>query len=166
MNKLICLTSGVLCLGVLAVGITVSDLVCPSRWDGGIRSSLAEELQREAKLKQWHDVMRRRVEARRQVAEEVIARRRSLAEAIEQFQALDRDWPYNRFSFQTPEEVGMSEYEWDGRSVIYQIREVLFNRPDEAAEVTARLEKELAELLAARKKCSPAPAAPRTERSH
>jgi hypothetical protein len=59
----------------------------------------------------------------------------------------------------------MSEDEWDGRAVIEQVRQVLADRPDEAAAVAGQLEKELQQLLADRKKGRPAPAEPRTERS-
>jgi hypothetical protein len=165
MKKLIRLTFGLLCLGVLAMGITVSHHACPSHWDGGKRASLAEELGREANLKESFEVLRRQRQAKRQVAQEVIAQRRSLAQAIEQFRALDRDWPEGRLRFQTPQDFGMSEYEWDGRSVIYFVRQVLADRPGEATKVVGCLEKELHELLQARKKRHPAPADPRTEGS-
>jgi hypothetical protein len=46
-----------------------------------------------------------------------------------------------------------------------QVRQILAGRPDEAAAVADRLEKELQELLADQKKRPPAPAEPRTERS-
>jgi hypothetical protein len=117
MNKLIRLTSGFLCLGLLALGITVSQLACPSWWDGDNRPSLAEELGHEERLNQLQDASRRRLEAKGRVAEEVIARRRSLAEAIEQFRACDQEWPPCRPwpRSKTAEELGMSEDEWDGR---------------------------------------------------
>jgi hypothetical protein len=50
-----------------------------------------------------------------------------------------------------PELVWMSEDELDGRAVIEQVRQVLGDRPDEAAAVADRLEKELQQLLAGRK---------------
>jgi hypothetical protein len=164
MNKLIRFTFGLLCLGVLGGVMLASDLACPTRWDPGKRPSLPEELEREANLQQSIEALRRQRQAKRQVAQEVMAQRRSLAQAIEQFQAFDRDWPEGRLRFQTPKDFGMSEYEWDGRSVIYFVQQVLADRPDEAAEVVGRLEKELQELLAKRKKRHPAPAEPRTER--
>jgi len=158
MNQLLRLTSGFLCLGLLVLGITISQLACPLRWNGGQSPSLAEESGREAELQQSFEALRRQRQAKRQVAREVMAQRRSLAQAIEQFQALDRDWPEGRLRFQTPQDFGMSEYEWDGRSVIYFVQQVLADRPGEAAKVVSRLEKELHELLAARKKHHPAPA--------
>jgi hypothetical protein len=164
MNQLIRFTFGLLCLGVLVLGMVVSHLGCPLRWNGGKRASLAEERGREAKLQQSFEALRRQRQAKRQVAQEVMAQRRSLAQAIAQFQALDRDWPEGRLRFQTPEDFGMSEYEWDGRSVIYWVRQVLAERPDEAAKVAGRLEKELHELLANRKKRHPAPVDPPTKR--
>jgi hypothetical protein len=45
----------------------------------------------------------------------------------------------------------MSEDEWDGWAVISQVRQILADPPDEAAAVSARLEKELQKLLADRK---------------
>ena len=92
------------------------------------------------------------------MAEEVIARRRSLAEAIERFRALDREWPENHSGPRTPEDFGMSQDEWDGRAVLDYVRRVLADRPGEAAAVADRLEKELQQLLAERKKRLPAPA--------
>ena len=164
MNQLLRLTSGLLCLGLLVLGITISQLACPLRWNGGQSPSLAEESGREAELQQSFEALRRQRQAKRQVAQEVMARRRSLAEAIEQFRAFDQDWPEGRLRFQKPQDFGMSEEEWDGRSVIYWVQQVLAERPDEAAKVAGRLEKELQELLAKRKKRHPAPVEPPTKR--
>jgi hypothetical protein len=77
----------------------------------------------------------------------VAARQRSLAEAIEQFRDLVRQWPDIRTQTKRPELLWMSEDEWDGRAVLDQVRLVLADRPDEAAAVADRLEKELQELL-------------------
>ena len=164
MNKLIRPAFGFVCLGLLALGITISHLACPLRWNGGKKPSLAEERGREANLKESFEALHRQRQAKRQVAQEVMAQRRSLAQAIEQFRAFDQDWPEGRLRFQTPEDFSMSEYEWDGRSVIYWVGQVLAERPDEAAKVVGRLEKELQELLAKRKKRHPAPVEPPTKR--
>ena len=164
MNQLIRPAFGFVCLGLLVLGITISQLACPLRWNGGKRASLADERGREAKLLQSFEALRRHREAKRQVAQEVMAQRRSLAQAIEQFRAFDQDWPEGRLRFQKPQDFGMSEEEWDGRSVIYFVQQVLAERPDEAAKVAGRLEKELHELLAKRKKRHPAPVEPPTWR--
>ena len=154
---------------MLAVGIVLFDLIgpltYPRRGENDSRASLAEELARTERLKQLRDASHRRAEAKRQVAAEVIARQRSLAEALEQFRELDRQWPDIRTGIKKPEDQWMTEDEWDGRMVIEQVRQILADRPDEAAAVADRLEKELQELLADRKKVPPAPAEPRTERS-
>ena len=163
MNQLLRLTSGFLCLGLLVLGITISQLACPLRWNGGQSPSLAEESGREAELQQSFEALRRQRQAKRQVAEEVMAQRRSLAQAIEQFRALDREWPELRSALPTPEELGLSAEEEGGRDVLYFVQQVLADRPGEAAKVVSRLEKELQELLAKRKKRHPAPADPRTE---
>jgi hypothetical protein len=126
---------------------------------------VAQEIGRNEELDQQKEAMRHRREAKRQVAVEVIARRRGLAEAIEQFRALDREWPENHSGPRTPEDYGMSHDELDGRAVLDSVRRVLADRPAEAAAVADSLEKELQQLLADRKKVPPAPAEPRTERS-
>jgi hypothetical protein len=169
MSKLFRLAAVVLCLGVLALGVVCFDPACPltypAPWDPRRRNSMAEELTRREHLKELHEASFRRIEAKWQIAQEVIARQRSLAEAIEQFQDLDRQWPDVRAGTEIPELQWMSEDEWDGRTVIDQVRQVLADRPDEAAAVAERLEKELQQLLADRKKRRPEPADPRTERS-
>jgi hypothetical protein len=169
MSKLIRLAAAVLCVGVLALGVVLFDPACPltfpPRRDSGKRASMAEEVARKQELDQREAAIRRRREAKAQVAAEMIAGRRSLAEAIEQFRALDREWPENHRGPRTPEDFGMSQDEWDGRNVLDFVRRVLADRPAEAAVVADRLEKELQQLLAERNKRPPAPAEPRTERS-
>jgi hypothetical protein len=161
MSKFLRLTAGALCLVVLALGANAINPALPlsfsHRWDSAKSASLAEAIGRNEQLDQRKEAMRRHQEAKERVAKEVIARRQSLAEAIEQFRALDRQWPDCRPRPQTPEHFGMSEDEWDGRSVLDQVRQVLSGRPDEAA-VADRLEKELQEVLADRNKRPSAPA--------
>jgi len=167
MSTLIRLALGVLCLGVLALGVVVFDparlLTSPAPWEPNPRGSMAEELSRREQLNQFFEASYRRVKAKRQIAKEVIAGQRSLAEAIAWFRALDREWPENHPWHHAPAEHAMSEDEWDGRMVIDQVRQVLVERPDEAA--IARLETELQELLANEKKRPLAPVDSRTERS-
>jgi hypothetical protein len=82
-----------------------------------------------------------------------------LAEAIAQFQDLDRAWPPRTWlPKMTPEDRGMSLDEWDGRDVLRFVQLVVADRPAEAAAVIGRLEKELQQLLSAQKKRLPAPA--------
>ena len=168
MSKFLRLAAGVLCLGVLALGVVVFDPAClsnfPHRWDPDKRASMAEEVARNEELDQREAAIRRRREAKAHVAAEVIARRRSLAETVEQFRILNQEWP----PIPRPEPIilwrlGLSEEEWDAREVLRFVEQVLADRPDDAAAVAARLEKELQELLAERKKHRPAPAEPRTE---
>jgi hypothetical protein len=169
MSKLLRLVVSVLCFGVLALGVFLIDFVgqlaSPHREDPDTGVSLAEELARTERLKLLRDASYRRVEDKWQGAQEVIAGQRSLAEAIEQFRDLDRQWPDIRTGIQKPEDLWMSEDEWDGRAVIEQVRQVLADRPDEATAVVGRLEKELRQLLAERNQCHPAPADPKTEPS-
>ena len=169
MTKYLRLAEGVLCLGVLALGVIYFNPACPltfpHRWDSGKGASMAEAIVRNEQLDQTENDIRRRREARRQVAQEVIARRRSLAEAIEQFRILDQEWPESRPAPQTAEDLGMSEDERGGRDVLYFVRLVLADRPDEAASVADRLGKELRELVAERSKLRLAPAEPRAGRN-
>ena len=58
----------------------------------------------------------------------------------------------------TLEALGISEDELDGLCVLDYVRQVLADRPAEAAKVAARLENELQDLLAGRKMRRPAPA--------
>ena len=170
MSKFLRLAAGVLCVGVLALGVVVFDPACPltysPRRDSATRASMAEEVARNEELDQREAAIRRRREAKAHVAAEVIARRRSLAEAVEQFRILNQQWP----PIPRPERIilgrlGMSEEEWDAREVFRFVRLVLADRPEEAAAVIGRLEKELQQLLANGKKCRLAPVDPRNERS-
>jgi hypothetical protein len=165
MTKFIRLAAGVLCLGVLALGDVALDPACRllSSFGGcaADSGSVAEEIGRGEQLDQRKEAIRRRMEAKRQVAGEVLAGR-SLAEAIAQFRALDRQWPECR-PWPAPEEQGMSKDEWDGRAVLEYVQLVLADHPDEAAAVAGRLEKELQQLLADRKNRPAAPAEPRAE---
>jgi len=162
MAKFLRLAAGVLCIGVLALGVVFFDPSClltfPSPWDPDRRDSMAETLARGEQLQQLREASYRRFGAKWQIAEEVIAGRRSLAEAMRQFRQLDRQWPDLRSEIKKPEDLWMTEDEWDGRAVIEQVRQVLADRPNEAAAFAGRLEKELQQLLADRKKRSPAPA--------
>jgi hypothetical protein len=166
MTKIIRLVVGVLCLGVLALGAVALDPACRllSSFGGcsANRSSVAEQIGRNEALDQQKEAMRHRREVKAHVAAEVIAGRRSLAEAIEQFRALDREWPDNHRGPRTPEDFGMSQDEWDGRAVLDYVRRVLADRPAEAAAVGDRLEKELRELVAERRKRRLTPVEPRT----
>jgi hypothetical protein len=168
MTKLIRLAAGVLCLGALALGVVAFDPAClptlPHRWDPDKTASLAEEFARQEELDQREDAIRHRRQTKEHVAAEVIARRRSLAEAVEQFRILNQQWP----PIPRPERIilgrlGMSEEEWDAREVLRFVELVLADRPEEAAAVIGRLEKELQQLLADWKKHRSTSVDPRTE---
>jgi hypothetical protein len=169
MAKLIRLAAGVCCLGILALGVVAFDPAClptfPPRRGPDDRASMADEVARGERLNELNAALQRLRQVKRRVAAEVIAGRRSLAEAVEQFLAMDRDWP----DFGPPPlwtaQVGMSEDEGAGRAVLYFVQLVLADRPDEAAAVGDLLEKELQQLLAERTKRPPAPVEPRTERN-
>jgi hypothetical protein len=161
--------AGVLCLAVLILGVVAFDLAClrnaPLPGDSGVRPLLADEVARREQLRQREEAAHRRDEAKRHVAGEVIAGRRSLAEALELFRELDREWPENRPWPHAPAGVELSQDEWDGRGVLDSVRQVLADRPDEAAAVAGRLEQELQQLLAERKKRPPELVDTRAEQS-
>jgi hypothetical protein len=156
---------GVLCLGVLALGTFAFDLSClptlPHYGDPNPTASMVEEMARHEQMEQHEASLYRQRQAKRRVVAEVIARRQSLAEAIEQFRALDQEWPEFPSLPQTPEDLGIAADEWSGRDVLYFVQQILADRPDEAAAVVGRLEKELQQILTDRKKQRPEPENPR-----
>jgi hypothetical protein len=77
---------------------------------------------------------------------------------MEQIRVLDQEWPQRSVGTERAKALGLSEDEWVGRGVIGLVRNILYSRPDEAAVVIGRLEKELQELLADRTKPRPASA--------
>ena len=95
MTKFIRLAAGVLCLGVLALGVVAFDPAClptfPPRWGPNGGASMAEEVARNEQLNEQYAALRRQRQAKRLVAAEVIAGRRGLAEAVEEFRGLDRE---------------------------------------------------------------------------
>jgi hypothetical protein len=169
MSKFLRLAAGVVSVGVLALAVAVFDRACqPLSYPSGhpdLQSPIAEVVGRREQLNQLEEALLRRKQARWRVAEAVIAGQLSLAEAIDIFRALDREWPENRPWPHAPAHVEISQDEWDGRGVLNSVRQVLADRPAEAAAAADCLERELQQLLADRKKRPPATAEPRTERS-
>jgi hypothetical protein len=164
MNTYLRLAAGLSCLSVLVLAAVALDPNDPflssfqSCW--ATRATPAEEIEH---WNQLEEAVRRRREGKLLVAEEVIARRRSLAEAIERFRKLDRHWSILRIPHLKAALLGISEDESVGRNVLFFVQVVLVDRPDEAAAVVARLTKELQELLADHKKCPAAPDEARIE---
>jgi hypothetical protein len=162
MGKLLRLAALLCCLGVLVLGIVALDPNGPllsSFWGCSAgKISLAEEIERSERIARHKEASLGRLDTRMQIAEEVIARRQSLAEAMEQFRALDQERPKFGSESKRRKALGISsEDERVGREVISMVRQLLFDRPDEANAILGRLEKELQELLADRKKRRPAP---------
>lgn len=165
MSQFLRFAAGLCCLGMLLLGAVVFNpagrLLFSFRDSSGEKLSLGEELQHGDYLKQTEEALRRRREAKWHMAEEVIDRRLSLAEAMEQFQVLDRDWPPGRVWI--AESLRISEDESDGQGVLIYVRFVLRSRHEDPAALLGRLEKELQELLASRPKRPTAPAEPPIE---
>ena len=100
MSTFIRLAAGVLCLGLLALGVVAFDFTCPVTfphpWDSAQSASIADAIERNERLNQEEEAIRGRREAKERVAQGVIARLQSLGEAIEEFGALDPEWPWSR----------------------------------------------------------------------
>jgi hypothetical protein len=156
MTKYLPLATAFACLGFLALAVFLFDPSCllhyPLPQKNALPPTMAEVLERKEQLQRLGEDFNRYLEAKDQVAKEVIAGRRSLAEAIEEFRRLDQPWISANYQEQTLKALRISEKEWRGRNVIAFARRVLADRPDEAAAVTDRLEKELQKLVADRKK--------------
>jgi hypothetical protein len=166
MSRFLSLVTASLRLGLLALAVFVFDLACLPHNPPSQKNALqtwAEILARTEQVDQLEEELDRYWEAKRHVAKEVIAGRRSLAEAIDAFRKLEQPWIPARQQEQTLKVLRMSEVEWRGRKVIYIARRVLADRPDEAAAVADRLEKELQKLLADPRKTCFAPTDPRAE---
>lgn len=161
MGKLLRLAGLSGCLGVLVLGTVALDhngpLLSSFRGCSAGKISLVEALAKSEQTARIKEASFRRLNTKKQMAEEVIARQRSLAEAMEHFHALDQEWPQFGLGFETAKARGISEDEWYGPAVINTVRIVMFDRPDEVAAVVARLEKELQQILA---DCKKRPAAP------
>jgi hypothetical protein len=166
MSKYLPLATVLLCLASLALAVFVFDLAglpdylvleknAPQPTGADIVARKAQPQKLEEALDRYPDY----TEAK-QLAKEVIAGRRSLAEAIDEFRKLGLPWVSASYQEQMLKDLRMSEVEWRGRSVISFVRRVLDDRPDEAAAVTDRLKKELQQLLVERKKQNPRPAKP------
>jgi hypothetical protein len=122
------------------------------------KSVLSEQLQREEELFQAKATFERYKRAKLQVAEEVIAGRLSLAEALEAFRELEGQRLPNITKQDLLRGWKMTEDDWLGQlGVLYYVEQVLADRPKEAAAVITRLNKELQELLASRQKRPAAP---------
>jgi hypothetical protein len=162
------LASGIVCMGLLSLAVFVFDPAClphkllPEK--NASQQTWVELLKRKERLDQLEEELNRYWKSKRQVAEQVIAGQRSLAEAVEEFRSLDK----SLFSASRQEQglmvMTMSEIELSGRDVIALARRVLADHPDEAAAVADRLEKELQKLLADQKKTRSAPSDLRTEK--
>ncbi|HEY7312648.1 MAG TPA: hypothetical protein VH643_25005 [Gemmataceae bacterium] len=104
-------------------------------------------IHRNEKLEQLRAATFRRVEVRQRMVRELIDRRRTLAEAIERLEELDREWPdYSEASPRVPA-LGTRE-ERSYRYIRADAEEILRDRPEEAAAVLRRLEEEYQQLRA------------------
>jgi hypothetical protein len=131
-----------------------------------------QEDRRREKLQQFERGLSRRVEAKERVVREVIAQGCSLSETLTQLQELDREWLQEADREWPDAAIGVSEdyrrvwtdadyYYW---YITWLAAKFLEDRPEEAAAVLRRLEKDYQQLQAGRQTPSTAPTM-RTERS-
>src|SRR5262249_55605118 len=94
-------------------------------------------IHRNEELEQLRAATLRRVDARQRVVREVIDRRRTLAEAIERLEELDREWP--DYSEKVPEvpPLGTRE-ERSYRYLRQEVEAILRDRPEEVTSVLRR----------------------------
>jgi hypothetical protein len=110
---------------------------------------LLQEVRRGEELQQALQTLLRREEAKEHIAQEVIAQRCSLREALARFQEADREYAEN-----TTVPSNVHEREWCDPKKHYRyitriIQRLLRDRPEEAA-VLRRLEKDYQQLRAGR----------------
>jgi hypothetical protein len=153
----------VLVLGILAFNPTWLPIASLQEDTNGI--SMTDESVRRLGLNEQLETLHRRRETKLQIAGEVIARECSLAEAVDQYRDLNRQWPPtpcpDRLLLQG---LGMSsEEEWNAQEVLYFARVALADHSYEMAVEVSRLEKELQQLLVERKKQSTVPTDARTD---
>ena len=140
---------------------------CGASCGKALRSLLREARQRE-ELQQAQQATLRRVESKEQVVRDVIAQRCSLREALARFQELDREldrlWP-DSFPKQSEMRARQwsSEVEGHYQYMIVMVKALLRGRPEEAAAILSRLEKDYQQLQTNTQTPSTAPME-RTER--
>jgi hypothetical protein len=146
MNTLIRLAIVVLIVVPLALCIFGLSFAC----DSADFRSLVREVRRREVLQQWRRDTLRFSEARIEVVRELIAQRRSLKEALTRLQELDRERSdFIPKSAKTYERY-FTHMEEHYQYIISIARGLLKDRPEEAAVVLCRLEKEYQQLQAGR----------------
>jgi hypothetical protein len=97
------------------------------------------EARRDEELQRLRRATLDRQEARRQVVQEVIARRLSLGEALAQFRELEREWPdYATPLAKVPGPRSEEERHYEQLTAL--VGDLLGQRPEEAAATLRRLE--------------------------
>jgi hypothetical protein len=121
-------------MGLLAVGVFSLRFACtPADLREDIRSTQLAEMRRASDA---------RLEARDQVVRDLIAQRCTLAEAIEQFLELDRQWP----DLISKVPAGRSHEERIYEHIRLRVKDVLRDHPEQASIVLCRLEQEYEKL--------------------
>jgi hypothetical protein len=153
MNALLRPAVVVMVLALLAVGAL------------GLRFALGpvdfREARRAEELERLERATFRRLESRRQVVQEVIARRCSLGEALAWLRELEREWPDYATPLSQRQGPRWPEEERHYQQVIAMVQDLLGERPEEATTVLRRLEEDYRRLRAGRQATATAPAGSR-----
>lgn len=134
MNAIMRLVSVGCFMGLLAVGVFGLRLACTPM---DLR-----EVNRSAELEDMRRATDARLKAKDQVVSHLIAQRHTLAEAIEQFLELDRQWP----DLVSKVQDSQSQQERTYQYIRWKIENKLHDRPDQASIVLRRLEQEYEKL--------------------
>jgi hypothetical protein len=110
----------------------------PRAWPAG---DTEEEGERERHLEAWREALFRRIEGKRQIAEELIAGRLTLREGVARLRELRRLTP-NVLEDVDRTVPGESDEERGCRQLIALARALLKEQPEKALEVSQRLEAE------------------------
>jgi hypothetical protein len=146
MNALIRQTVFVVILVPLAVCIFGLRFAC----DSTDFRSLVREVRRREVLQQWRRDTLRFTEARVEVVRELIAQRRSLTQALTRLQELDRERSDFIAKLSKTHERYFCHLEEHYQYIIAIAKALLKDRPEEAAAVLRRLEKDYQQLQAGR----------------
>ncbi len=112
----------------------------------GLRDVM-QSAHRDEELQRLERATHRRLESQRQVVQEVIARRRSLGEALASFRELEREWPDY---LEVSRRAWPSAEERHYQCITAIVQGLLYHRPEEAAAALHRLEEEYRQLRASR----------------
>jgi hypothetical protein len=143
--------TGLVCLGMACLILVGALFLGPEEVTGLGLAQLSlkyqEQASRQQRLEDQDQAVLKCIEAKHTILAEVVAGRLTLAEAAARFQAIDARNPCFRETTFHESHPGLSDAECYGHAVRSAVLELLADRPDQAREVSQRLEAELSQLL-------------------